>query len=89
MDILKLDGSFVAGMASGSEQAALVRSILKLGETLHLETVAEGIEQPAQLSDLRSLGADLGQGYFFARPLSADDVSAMLADPTLVGQSAA
>jgi EAL domain-containing protein (putative c-di-GMP-specific phosphodiesterase class I) len=81
MDILKLDGSFVAGMASGSEQAALVRSILKLGETLHLETVAEGIEEPAQLSKLQALGADLGQGYYFARPLQADAVSALLAIP--------
>jgi diguanylate cyclase (GGDEF)-like protein len=89
IDVLKIDASFVAAMSSGSDQTALVRSIVKLGETLHLETVAEGIEQPAQLSDLRSLGADLGQGYFFARPLSADDVSAMLADPTVVGQSAA
>jgi EAL domain-containing protein (putative c-di-GMP-specific phosphodiesterase class I) len=81
MDILKLDGSFVAGMASGSEQAALVRSILKLGETLHLENVAEGIEEPAQLSKLQALGADLGQGYYFARPLQADAVSALLAIP--------
>jgi diguanylate cyclase (GGDEF)-like protein/PAS domain S-box-containing protein len=81
MDILKLDGSFVAGMASGSEQAALVRSILKLGETLHLETVAEGIEEPAQLSKLQALGADLGQGYYFARPLQADAVSALLVTP--------
>jgi diguanylate cyclase (GGDEF)-like protein/PAS domain S-box-containing protein len=79
IDVLKIDASFVAAMSSGSEQTALVRSIVKLGETLHLETVAEGIEQQGQLSDLRSLGADLGQGYYFARPLTADAVSAMMA----------
>ncbi len=80
IDELKIDRSFVASMREGPEQAAVVLSIIKLGETLHLETVAEGIEDATQVTELRSLGAGLGQGYFFARPLPADAVDAMIAE---------
>jgi len=79
IDELKIDRSFVTAMNTGPDESALVRSILKLGETLHLETVAEGIEQADQLAELRTLGADLGQGYFFAMPLSPGDLSAYVA----------
>jgi len=51
-----------------------VRAILRLGETLHLSTIAEGIEDAGQLADLRALGATLGQGYLFARPLTAEEI---------------
>ena len=80
IDELKIDRSFVASMRDGPEQAGVVLSIIKLGETLHLETVAEGIEEAAQVDELRSLGAAMGQGYFFARPLTAEGVSALLRD---------
>jgi diguanylate cyclase (GGDEF)-like protein/PAS domain S-box-containing protein len=80
VDVLKIDRSFVAVVDDGADEAALVRSIVSLGRTLRLETVAEGIEQPGQLEELRSLGAGLGQGYLFARPLEPDDMSALLAD---------
>jgi len=76
--VLKVDRSFVAAMSNGPEQMAVVRSILKLGETLHLETVAEGIEQAEQLAALRTLGASFGQGYFFARPLGPDSITDLL-----------
>ena len=79
IDVLKIDGSFVASMSAGADQRAVVRAILRLGETLHLTTIAEGIEDAAQLADLRALGAVFGQGYFFARPLTADEVTVMLA----------
>jgi len=78
IDVLKIDRSFVASMSHGPDQAALVRSILKLSETLHLETVAEGIEEVEQLEGLLSLGADLGQGFFFAQALDPDAISALL-----------
>jgi diguanylate cyclase (GGDEF)-like protein/PAS domain S-box-containing protein len=81
IDILKIDRSFIASMADGPDETALLRSILHLSETLHLETVAEGIEEPGQLADLQTLGADLGQGFLFARPLEAVEVSALLAVP--------
>ena len=79
IDELKIDRSFVAAMTTGPDESALVRSIVKLGETLHLETVAEGIEQADQLAELRALGAGLGQGFLFARPLSPEDLSLFLA----------
>ena len=78
IDVLKIDRSFVASMADGPDETALMRSILNLSETLHLQTVAEGIEDAGQLSELQSLGADLGQGFLFAKPLAPEDVSALL-----------
>jgi EAL domain-containing protein (putative c-di-GMP-specific phosphodiesterase class I) len=77
IDVLKIDQSFVASI-NGPDQSALLRSILRLSETLHLETVAEGIETAAQLAELRSCGATLGQGFYFARPLSAEGIATLL-----------
>jgi diguanylate cyclase (GGDEF)-like protein/PAS domain S-box-containing protein len=85
IDELKIDRSFVSTMTTGPDQSALVRSILKLGETLHLETVAEGIEQADQLAELKTLGAGLGQGYYFAEPLTPDALSVFLASGRLIG----
>jgi diguanylate cyclase (GGDEF)-like protein/PAS domain S-box-containing protein len=81
IDILKIDRSFVASLDEGTESSALVRSILNLSETLHLETVAEGIEDAGQLSELQALGADLGQGFLFAKPLPAAEISVLLSAP--------
>jgi diguanylate cyclase (GGDEF)-like protein/PAS domain S-box-containing protein len=85
IDELKIDRSFVATMTTGPDQSALVRSILRLGETLHLDTVAEGIEQADQLAELKTLGAGLGQGYYFAEPLTPDALSAFLAGGRPIG----
>jgi diguanylate cyclase (GGDEF)-like protein/PAS domain S-box-containing protein len=79
IDVLKIDRSFVASMGDGPDETALMHSILKLSETLHLETVAEGIEDAGQLAELQTLGADLGQGFLFAKPLAASEVEALLA----------
>jgi EAL domain-containing protein (putative c-di-GMP-specific phosphodiesterase class I) len=85
VDILKIDRSFVATLDSSDTEAALVRSILSLGRTLELETIAEGIEREGQLRELRALGAHLGQGYFFARPLDADAMTAVIRSGGLPG----
>jgi EAL domain-containing protein (putative c-di-GMP-specific phosphodiesterase class I) len=79
IDVLKIDGSFVANLGAGHDQRELVRAIVRLGETLHLETVAEGIETSSQASDMRAMGATQGQGYFFAHPLEAADLAEVLA----------
>jgi diguanylate cyclase (GGDEF)-like protein/PAS domain S-box-containing protein len=79
IDELKIDRSFVATVNVGPDQSALVRSILKLGDTLNLETVAEGIEEADQLHELQGLGADLGQGFYFAKPLTSEAISTLLA----------
>ena len=78
IDVLKIDRSFVASMAEGPDETALLHSILQLSETLHLETVAEGIEDAGQLAELQTLGADLGQGFLFAHPLDSAAISALL-----------
>jgi diguanylate cyclase (GGDEF)-like protein/PAS domain S-box-containing protein len=79
IDVLKIDRSFVDGVADGSQKRALLRAIVDLGRTLNLETVAEGIELPEELQQLRSLDCDLGQGYYFARPLEAGALEELLA----------
>jgi diguanylate cyclase (GGDEF)-like protein/PAS domain S-box-containing protein len=88
IDELKIDRSFVASLDEGPAQAAVVLSILRLSETLHLETVAEGIEEPSQLAALRDLGADLGQGYLFARPLDVSAITALIEADAPLGDSA-
>ena len=78
IDVIKIDRSFVASMSNGPDETALMQSILKLSDTLHLETVAEGIEDAGQLAQLRTLGADLGQGFLFAKPLAPDAIASLL-----------
>ena len=69
VDVLKIDRAFVEGVARGGSDAALARTIIALGDTLGLQTVAEGVEDSAQRDTLRLLGCRLGQGYLFSRPL--------------------
>jgi diguanylate cyclase (GGDEF)-like protein/PAS domain S-box-containing protein len=79
IDVLKIDKSFVDEIATtGSEGPALVRAIVDLANTLKLETVAEGIEEIEQLTQLRSAGCLSGQGFLFARPLQADAIGPLL-----------
>ena len=81
ISIIKIDRSFVAGLTQGGNDAALARTIVALGGTLSLTTVAEGIEEAEQETRLRELGCELGQGYLFARPLAASQLAALLAGP--------
>jgi len=85
VDVLKIDKSFVEGVARGGRDAALGRTIVALAETLGLRTVAEGIEDPAQRERLRTMGCDLGQGYLFARPLDGAALHALLAEGRCLG----
>ena len=71
VDVLKMDRSFLS--ESASEKAAeLATAVVALGETLNLDVVAEGIEMPEQWDALRDLGCALGQGFYFARPMTVD-----------------
>jgi|GEM_PF-133031 len=81
IDILKIAKPFVDDVGAGVTTAALARAIIGLGETLKLQTIAEGIELPLQLAELRSLGCTLGQGYYFAQPLDREAVEALLQSP--------
>jgi diguanylate cyclase (GGDEF)-like protein len=79
IDQLKIDRSFVSGIDEDAHgERALVRSIIRLAGALDLETVAEGIEKPEQVARLRALGASLGQGYHFARPMEAAALTRLL-----------
>jgi diguanylate cyclase (GGDEF)-like protein/PAS domain S-box-containing protein len=70
VDFLKIDRAFVATLAQADPDSNLVRTIVEMGRTLGLVTIAEGIEAPEQLARLQSLGATLGQGFLLARPMS-------------------
>jgi diguanylate cyclase (GGDEF)-like protein len=78
IDIIKIDKSFVDEIAAGPDASVLARAIVQLGQTLRLGTVAEGIEAADQLTELRGAGCQLGQGYYFAKPLERDEMNTLL-----------
>jgi EAL domain-containing protein (putative c-di-GMP-specific phosphodiesterase class I) len=78
VDILKIDRSFVADLHDSPESAAIVRSLIDLGKTLDLELIAEGVELEVQLDELERQRCNMAQGYLFARPMSPEDLEAML-----------
>lgn len=80
IDVLKIDRSFVSSLLGGPEDAALAHAIVKLGDTLGLAVIAEGIETDDQLNALRDLGCKYGQGYLFARPLSPEAIVDLLGE---------
>jgi EAL domain-containing protein (putative c-di-GMP-specific phosphodiesterase class I) len=79
VDTLKIDRSFVSGMASDSETHEIVRIIIILAHTLGLKVVAEGIETEEQMEMLKRLGCEIGQGYLFSKPSDADTIDRILA----------
>ncbi|MFC3711290.1 EAL domain-containing protein [Sphingoaurantiacus capsulatus] len=79
VDILKIDQSFVQGMAANSGEEVIVRSLVNLGQSLGIEVVAEGIEEEAQAEMLRRLGCHYGQGFFFAKAVPAEAVPGLIA----------
>jgi diguanylate cyclase (GGDEF)-like protein/PAS domain S-box-containing protein len=82
VDILKIDKSFIDGVAEGGNGAALTRIILALADLLSLRTFAKGVEQSDQRQHLRALGCGYGQGYLFARPLPPADAETLFHRPT-------
>ncbi len=86
---LKIDRSFINKMDQDEKSEAIVRTILMLGQSLNIETVAEGIENEKQLELLRSLGCPAGQGFLFSRPLEARDAARFLEDGLPLAMSSA
>jgi EAL domain-containing protein (putative c-di-GMP-specific phosphodiesterase class I) len=80
VDALKIDRSFISGLRDNSEGETLIHSLVQLGKALSIETFAEGIEGPEELSLLRAEECDSGQGFLFARPLDAAETEAFLRD---------
>ncbi|HUR94327.1 MAG TPA: EAL domain-containing protein [Gemmatimonadales bacterium] len=79
IDILKIAKPFVEDVGQGADRSALARAIIGLGDTLRLQTIAEGIERAEQRSALLELGCTLGQGYHFWPALSPTAVEELLA----------
>jgi diguanylate cyclase (GGDEF)-like protein len=83
VDLLKIDKSFVDGVALKGPDTAIVQAVIALGHALGLKVIAEGVETPEQVAQLRALGSELGQGFYFGAPLSDDSQSGM---PTLLAE---
>ena len=79
LDEVKIDRSFVAGMAEDENDAVIVRSTIDLARNLGLDVVAEGVETEAIMQDLAALSCDVAQGFFVSRPLPADRLEDWLA----------
>jgi diguanylate cyclase (GGDEF)-like protein/PAS domain S-box-containing protein len=78
VDVVKVDRSFVQGMAADSTDRELVAAVVGMGRALNLEVIAEGIETVEQAETLRELRCDLAQGFLYARPLPADELDELL-----------
>jgi len=77
LDILKVDRTFTSSL-DDPQRARLAQAVVRIGQSLNLRTVAEGIEEQAQVEHLQELACELGQGYFFARPMATDALEDLL-----------
>jgi diguanylate cyclase (GGDEF)-like protein/PAS domain S-box-containing protein len=85
VDLLKIDRSFVAGLGGNREDTAIVRSVIDLAAAFGISSVAEGIETEEQLTDLRRLGCDFGQGFLWSPGRSAHELGSLLLDSLQAG----
>ncbi len=78
VDELKIDRAFVTGLGASSEDVSIVNAVTSLGHALNLTIVAEGIETAEDSRQVQTLGCEIGQGYYFAKPLAPADADAYL-----------
>ena len=78
IDVLKIDRSFIANIEETLELEALLQAVVTLADNLGLPVIAEGIENVEQLTLVRDLGCEFGQGFLFAKPMFAADVEQLL-----------
>jgi hypothetical protein len=79
IDGLKLDRSFVQALEHGDDDEAMMKAVLSLADAIGADVTAEGVETRAQVSSLRAHGCDYAQGYLFARPAPAAELTALIA----------
>ena len=79
-DKLKIDRSFIQNLLTRDGASAIVRAITELAHALNIETTAEGVEETAQLLELRAHGCSSVQGFLFAEPMTASDVDQLFRD---------
>jgi diguanylate cyclase len=79
LDGVKIDRSFIDGLAEHSQDAAIIKAIIEMCAALGLSTIAEGIESEAQLTPLQELGCECVQGYLLCHPREAGEIAEFLA----------
>jgi diguanylate cyclase (GGDEF)-like protein/PAS domain S-box-containing protein len=85
-DTLKIDRSFVEGLGMEQERDAIVGAIIGMARALGLAVIGEGVENHAQLDELKRLGCDYAQGYLFARPLPPEEITDLIREPASLDQ---
>ena len=88
-DKLKIDRSFIQNLLTRDGASAIVRAITELAQALGIETTAEGVEETAQLMELRSHGCSSVQGFLFAEPMTAADVETLFREERVSVQNVA
>jgi EAL domain-containing protein (putative c-di-GMP-specific phosphodiesterase class I) len=78
IDTLKIDRSFVRDLTMDADDASIVSAVISMGKKLHMQVVAEGVETPQQLAFLKEQGCPEGQGYYFSRPIVAEEFARLL-----------
>jgi EAL domain-containing protein (putative c-di-GMP-specific phosphodiesterase class I) len=77
-DKIKIDGSFVRDLENADGAGAIVRAVVHIGRSLGMTTTAEGVERLQQADILQGEGCDEVQGYYFGRPMSAEDIDTLI-----------
>jgi EAL domain-containing protein (putative c-di-GMP-specific phosphodiesterase class I) len=77
---LKIDRAFVDGLGVDASDLSIVDAIAQMAHSLHLDVIAEGVETREQLEILHTLGASMGQGYLWSRPMPADEIGDWVGD---------
>jgi len=81
VDVIKVDRSFIQGVERNPKDAAITANLASLAHALGLVATAEGIESESQLASVRELGCDHAQGFLFAHPVAAEEISSLLSAP--------
>ena len=78
IDALKIDRSFVSGLCTNTDDAKIVSAVINLGRSFHLQVIAEGVETRAQFKALQYENCEEGQGYYFQKPVAAQEFAKLL-----------
>jgi EAL domain-containing protein (putative c-di-GMP-specific phosphodiesterase class I) len=81
LDIIKIDKSFIDEIPHDNNDLQITKAILALSHSLGYIVIAEGIEKQEQLETLQTMGCDIGQGYYFDKPLPADELISIYSNP--------
>ncbi len=80
LDTLKIDRSFISGESDGVNGMEIARTVMPLAKNLRLDVVAEGVETAEQVQELKKLECKYAQGYYFSKPLSAEEAGSLLVE---------